>query len=92
VSVEGPVTDVTQQVPVILIGLSAVLAPLALLALPAAADDGGDADVSTGVVVVLSAGGAEEKVLEFFRLQHADVAELPGGAVVVKVLRVFNII
>ena len=87
---EGAVADVAQQVAVVLVGLPAVLAPLALLALPTAADDRRDADVGAGVVVVLAARRAEQQVFEFLGLQHGHVAKLPSGPVVVKVLGVIN--
>ena len=53
VRVEGPVTDVTQEIAVVLVGLATVLAPLALLALPTSAYHRGDSNVSPSVVVVL---------------------------------------
>ena len=87
---EGPVADVTQQVAVILVGLAAILAPFALLALPTTADNWSDSDVGTRVVVVLAAGRAEQQVFEFLRLQHGHVAKLPSGPVVVKVLGVID--
>ena len=51
--VEGPVTDVTQEIAVVLVGLATVLAPLAFLALPTSAYDRGDPNVSPSVVIVL---------------------------------------
>ena len=53
VRVEGPVTDVTQEIAVVLVSLATVLAPLALLALPTAAYDRGDPNVGPSVVVML---------------------------------------
>jgi hypothetical protein len=35
---EGPIADITEQVPVILVGLPANLTPFAFLALPASSD------------------------------------------------------
>ena len=40
--------------------------------------------------VYLATSCAEEKVLEFFRLEIGDVAELPGCSVVVQVLGVIH--
>ena len=67
---EGAVANVAQQVAVVLVGLPTDLTPLALLALPAPANDRRDSNVGTGVVVVLTARRAEEKVLKIFRLKH----------------------
>jgi hypothetical protein len=43
-----------------------------------------------GINVYLSTSCAEEKVLEFFRLEIGDVAELPGCSIVVQVLGVIH--
>lgn len=51
--VEGPVTDVTQEIAVVLVCLATVLAPLALLALPTTTYDRSDPNMSPSVVVVL---------------------------------------
>ena len=51
--VERSVANVAQKVSVVLIGLSTVLTPLALLALPTPANDWRYSDVSARVVVVL---------------------------------------
>ena len=83
--VEGAVTHVTQQEAVVLPRLPADLAPLALLALPARADDGRDADVHARVEVVLAALGAEQQVLEAVGRQLPDLLVLPRHAVVYQV-------
>jgi hypothetical protein len=51
--VERSVANVAQKVSVVLIGLSTILTPLALLALPTPANDWRYSDVSARVVVVL---------------------------------------
>ena len=87
VGVEGAVAHVAQEVPVLVAALPAVLAPLALLALPASADDGRDAHVHARVEVVLAALGAVQQVLEAVGGELAHLAVLPRVAVVVQVHR-----
>ena len=83
----SPVADVTQQVPVLVAGLAAVLTGFALLALPAAADPLRDLDVVPAVEVVLAARGAVQQVAQLGRRQLCHLADLPLVAGVVEVGR-----
>jgi hypothetical protein len=83
--VEGSVTNITEKVSVFVVRHPAVVAPLALLALPAGANDGRDAHVGASVEVVLPAHGAEQEALELLGREVAHVAVFPV-AVVIQVL------
>lgn len=63
--VKCTVTNVTEQISVVLVGLPANLTPFALLTLPTGPDDSRDPDMGTGVVVVLAAGGTVEQIVKF---------------------------
>ena len=58
------ITNITKQIAILVIGLPAILTPLALLALPTSPDDWSDANMFSSIEIVLSAGRAEQKVLE----------------------------
>ena len=80
--VEGPVADVAQEEPVLVVGRPADLAPLALLALPSGPDHRRDPRLRPRVEVVLAASRAEQQVLEAVDGQLGDLAVLPRSAVV----------
>jgi hypothetical protein len=82
VRVERTVTDIAQQEPVLVVGHATDLAPLALLALPAGADDGSDAHLGTRVKVVLPAQRAKQEVVKLVRGELSHLAVFPGAAVV----------
>ena len=80
--VEGAIADVAEEEPVLVVGEPTILAPLALLALPAGTNHRRDAHVGAGIVVVLAARRTEEQVLELLDGQFADLAVLPVAFVV----------
>jgi len=88
--VVGTVANVTEKEAVVVSNLSTVLAPFALLALPASPDDGRDPYMGARVEVVLAALGAEEQVHEVLRLEIHHSTGHPL-TIVVQVLHVaFN--
>ena len=73
----GSVTDVTEEVPVLVAGLATVLTRLALLTLPAAPDLLRDLDVVAAVEVVLAARGAVQEVAQLAGAQLGHLPYLP---------------
>ena len=73
----GPVTDVTEEVAVLVTGLATVLAGLALLTLPAASDPLSDLDVVPAVEIVLPTGGAVQQVAQLAGGQLRHLPYLP---------------
>lgn len=83
---ERTVANITQKETILVVGKATVLAPFALLTLPARPYHGSDSDLGTSVEVMLAADRAKQKVFELVRLEFRDLAEFPGIAVVVQVL------
>ena len=77
VGVVGPVTNVTEEVAVLVTGLATVLTGLALLTLPAASDPLGDLDVVPAVEIVLPTGGAVQQVAQLAGGQLRHLPYLP---------------
>ena len=84
---KGSVANVAEKESLFVVGEAAVLAPLALLTLPARPNHRRDPDVCAGIEVVLATHRAEEKIFELFRRQFRHFPELPRLAIVVQVLR-----
>ena len=77
VGVVGSVTNITEEVAVLVTSLAAVLTRLTLLTLPAASDPLRDLDVVAAVEIVLAAGGAVEKVAQLAGAQLGYLPYLP---------------
>ena len=73
----SPVTDVAEEVTILIARLATVLTTLALLALPAASDPLCDLDVIPAVEVVLTTRGAVQQVTELAGAQLSHLPYLP---------------
>ena len=77
VGVVGSVTNVTEQVAVLVTRLPAVLTGFTLLTLPAASDPLRDLDVVPAVEIVLTTGGAVQQVTQLAGGQLRHLPDLP---------------